>query len=175
MIKGEKCILRPLVYDDVEILNQWNHDEEINKYLGGGFHPVSIDLQKKWMESMIDTSVFSTSKRYMICVDEKPIGLVGLYSIHWIHRTAEIGIYIGEINNQGKGYATDAVSALTKYAKEYLNLRKLKLYVVEGNDKAISFWKKMKFVECGILYKERFIESEYKSLIIMERIINEKI
>ena len=47
MIQGIKCYLRPLVLEDVSYLNQWNSDEELNRYLGNGFYPVSIDTQKE--------------------------------------------------------------------------------------------------------------------------------
>lgn len=168
MIIGEKCKLRPLVYEDVAYLNRWNQDEQTCKFLGNGFMPVSIDIQKKWMDNMIDTSGFSTSKRYMIDVDNVPVGLVGLYCINWIHRVSEIGIYIGDLNYRKKGIAFEAVKLLMKYAKEYINLRKIKLYVVSDNQNAIVFWKKVGFKVCGELIKERYIEGSYRNLTIME-------
>lgn len=172
MIVGNKCCLRPLIYSDINYLNEWNHDEQVCKYLGNGFIPVSIDIQKKWMDSMMDTSGFSTSKRYMILVDGTPVGLVGLYSINWIHRVAEIGLYIGNKKIRKKGIATEATKLLLEYAKNYLNLRKIKLYVVSDNTIAINLWNKIGFKRCGVLEEERYIDGCYRNLIIMEMMLD---
>lgn len=84
MIKGEKIYLRPIIKEDITFLNTWKNDEEIYKYLGGGFIPTSIDQQIKWMDSMIDTS--GNNKRFIICEQtDKPVGMIGLYDINWIH------------------------------------------------------------------------------------------
>lgn len=171
---GINCRLRPLLETDLDIMNEWNHDQELNLYLGNGFHPVSKDVQKKWLTNMLDTSSFSTNKRYMIVSNnDEPIGLIGLYSINWIHRTSEIGMYIGNKNNRGKGYASEAFCLLENYSKEILNLRKFKLFVVEDNIRAVAFWKKMGFEQCGMFSKERYIKSEYKNLLIMEKLLDE--
>ena len=143
MLKSESCYIRPLRIEDIDDLNKWNSDEEVMKYLGGGYHPVSKDLQIKWLNNMMDTSAFSTNKRYMICDNNNyNIGLVGLYSINWINKTSEVGIYIGEIDFQNKGIASQAYQLLEEFAKNNLNLRKLKAYVVKKNHKAVKFWEK---------------------------------
>lgn len=173
MFIGNKCTLRPLNYSDVKCLNQWNQDEQICKYLGSGFIPVSIDLQKKWMENMIDTSAFSNSKRYMIEVNKVAVGLVGLYNINWIHRVAEIGLYIGNQEVRRMGVATDAANLILNYAKRYLNLRKIKLFVVADNIAAFNLWRKIGFQQCGELREERFIDGKYINLIIMEMMLSD--
>ncbi len=172
MFSGEKCNLRPLALNDYKYLNVWNQNCETMKYLGGGYMPVSIDLQQKWIEKMIDTSGSSVNKRYMITdKGNRPIGLIGLYQINWIHRTCEIGIYVGEEKDQGRGIAQEAVEMLEKFAKDFLNLRKIKLYVVKENEKALNFWKKCNYQQVGKLNRERYIEGRYLDLIIMEKFL----
>ncbi|MBU8757229.1 GNAT family N-acetyltransferase [Priestia megaterium] len=171
MIKGEKIYLRPILKKDITVLNDWKNDEETYRYLGGGFMPTSIDQQEKWIDSMIDTS--GNNKRFIICDNEKePVGMVGLYDINWIHRTCEIGIFIGSKSAKGKGYGKEACTLVEKFAKEYLNLRKIKLNVVSDNEAAAYMWKSLGYRKIGEYVDERFIEGEYKGLILMEKFIN---
>ena len=46
MIKGEKVYLRPILKSDMKYLNDWKNDEDVFRFLGGGFMPVSIDQQE---------------------------------------------------------------------------------------------------------------------------------
>jgi len=171
MIKGEKVYLRPIQKSDIIHLNHWKNDEETYMYLGGGFMPTSIDLQEKWLDSMIDT--LGNNKRFIICdKDDLPIGMVGLYEINWVHRTSEIGIFIGNKVARGKGYGKEACLLIEKFAKEYLNLRKIKLSVVSDNIEALNMWQALGYKKVGEYVKERYIKGSYRNLILMEKFIN---
>lgn len=169
IVKG-RILLRPIENKDIVRLNEWKNDEETYKYLGGGFLPTSINQQEKWMESLIDTT--GQNKRFIICDQNKnSIGMVGLYNINWIHRVAEVGIFIGDKNSQGKGYAKEAYISIEGFARNYLNLRKIKLNVVLSNEKATKLWESVNFIEVGRLKDERFIDGKYMDLLIMEKFI----
>lgn len=170
MIKGEKIYLRPIIKEDITFLNTWKNDEEVYKYLGGGFLPTSIDQQIKWLDSLIDTS--GNNKRFIICEQrDKPVGMAGLYGINWIHRTSEIGIYVGDKNATGKGYGKEACILMENFARDYLNLRKIKLNVVGENNAALKMWESLGYKKIGEYIDERFIEGEYKNLVLMEKFL----
>ncbi|MBZ6527603.1 GNAT family N-acetyltransferase [Aerococcaceae bacterium DSM 111021] len=171
MINGEFIYLRPIIRNDLKHLNDWKNDEETYKFLGGGFMPISIDQQANWLDNMMDLT--GNNKRYIICTKSKdePIGMIGLYGINWIHRTAEVGLYIGNKNEHRKGYSKEAYMLLEKYLKDYLNLRKINLNVVDTNVKAKLMWENYGFQVCGKLTEERFIEGKYYDLLIMEKFI----
>jgi RimJ/RimL family protein N-acetyltransferase len=170
MIKGEKVYLRTIQKSDITHLNQWKNDEETYMYLGGGYMPTSIDQQEKWLDSLIDTS--GNNKRFIICDNNDfPVGMVGLYSINWVHRTCEIGIYIGYKDTHGKGYGKEACTLIEKFAKEYLNLRKIKLSVVTDNKIALNMWSALGYQKIGEYIDERFIKGKYRNLTIMEKFI----
>ncbi|MYL20107.1 GNAT family N-acetyltransferase [Halobacillus litoralis] len=170
MIKGDKVYLRPILKEDISHLNKWKNDEGIYMYLGGGFNPTSINQQEKWMDSMIDNT--GDNKRFIICdTQNTPNGLIGLYSINWIHRTCEIGVYIGNKNAHGKGYGKRACKLIEQYAREYLNIRKIKLNVVVENENAVNLWSELDYEQVGLLKKERYIKGDYKDLAIMEKFI----
>ena len=170
MIRGAKIFLRPIQRNDINFLNKWKNDEETFMFLGGGFMPTSIDQQEKWMDSMMDTS--GNNKRFIICEYKgTPLGMVGLYNINWIHRTCEMGIYIGEKHVKGKGYGRTACALMERFAKEYVNLRKIKVDVVSDNQGALKMWEGLGFEKVGELIKERYIKGDYRNLTIMEKFI----
>lgn len=169
-MNGKKISLRPLLKEDIVLLNQWKNDEEVYRFLGGGFAPTSIDQQSKWMDSMIDQT--GNSRRFMIVSQEGAVGMVGLYDINWVHRTCEIGVFIGERLGQRRGYAREACTLLEEYAGNYLNLRKIKLYVVADNEAGLALWTKLGYRQAGRLCAERFIQGRYHDLLIMEKFLD---
>lgn len=170
LIKGKNIYLRPILKGDLTFLNEWRNNEEIFRYLGGGFMPISIDQQEKWLDTMIDNT--GTDKRFIISDNEhNPIGMIGLYDIKWVHRTCEIGIYIGDKKAQGKGYGKETCTLIEKYARDYLNLRKIKLNVVSNNHHAINMWTSLGYKKVGEFRKERYVRGEYLNLVLMEKFI----
>ena len=148
MIKGEKIYLRPIIKSDINYLNDWKNDEDVYRFLGGGFMPISIDQQEKWLDSIIDLT--GNNKRFIICNNlDAPVGMVGLYDINWIHRTCEIGIYIGDKNSYGSGFGRESCTLIEKFAKEYLNIRKVRLNVVFKNDAALKMWNVLGYKKVG--------------------------
>lgn len=170
ILKGNNVSLRPIERSDLEKLNQWKNDDEVYQNLGGGFMPVSVNVQEKWMDSLIDTT--GNNKRFMIETCEgEAIGMIGLYSINWIHRTCELGIFIGEKKQQGKGYGKEAYQLLESFAEKYLNLRKMKAFVVADNTSATRMYDRLGFNKVGELLQERFINGNYHSVLIMEKFL----
>lgn len=168
MLTGEKINLRPIRKEDLQYLNQWKNDRSVYQYLGGGFAPVSLDQQAAWMETMMDLT--GQERRFMICTKEgSPIGLVGLYQIHWIHRNCEMGVLIGDSFAQRKGYAKEACQLLERYAADFLNLHKIKIKVVAENQAAYGLWKSLGYQKIGEQVQERFIAGQYQNVILMEK------
>ena len=168
MLKGNKVYIRPIVKSDIEKLNSWKNNLQIFKFLGGGFRPVSIDQQEKWIEKIIDLT--GNDRRFIISTnDDKSVGMVGLYDIDWISRSCEIGVYVGEQSMQGNGYASEACKLIERYAFDILNIRKIKLKVVSENFKALNMWKKLGYVQVGEYKDDRYIEGKYYNIILMEK------
>jgi RimJ/RimL family protein N-acetyltransferase len=60
------------------------------------------------------------------------------------------GHQIGERDYWGKGYGTDALRVLLRYAFDELNLHRVSLSVLEGNERAMRSYQK-----CGFRYEGR--------------------
>lgn len=168
IMQSERICLRPIEKKDLQKLNEWKNNESVYQNLGGGFMPVSIDVQEKWMDSLMDTT--GKNKRFIIQTKEnKAIGMIGLYDISWVHRTCELGIFIGDVEQQRKGYGQEAYLILESFAKNYLNLRKIKAYVVCDNGAAKKMYDRLGFLEVGKLKEERYINGSYHSVLVMEK------
>jgi RimJ/RimL family protein N-acetyltransferase len=81
--------------------------------------------------------------------DDRIIGEIGLDGVSWSNGNAWVGISIGEKEYWGKGYGTDALQVLLRYAFTELNLHRINLTVFEYNPRAIRSYEKAGFVHEG--------------------------
>lgn len=166
-LNGNAVMPRPIEHKNLEKLNQCKNEETVYQNFGGGYMPVSIAIQEKWMDSRMDTS--GNNKHFIIeILSGESVGMDRLYEINWIHRTCELGIYTGKKDLQRKGYGREAYRLLKKFAVRYLNLRKIKVYVVADNESAMKMYVHPAFKKVGELTEERFINGDYQSVTIMD-------
>ena len=65
------------------------------------------------------------------------------------HLRAGVGILIHNKLHRNKGYASDALTALSGYAREMLGLKKLYASISAGNKNSIQLFEKGGFVKTG--------------------------
>lgn len=80
---------------------------------------------------------------------DRPIGMTDLYVPHWAHRDAWLGIGLGDREYWGKGYGTDAVRVVLRYAFTELGLERVSLDVFAYNERAARAYLKAGFREEG--------------------------
>ena len=103
-------------------------------------------LEKELLEDQRRDGIFLLIRTLR---DQKTIGLIGMDGIRWVHGDAWIGIGLGDRDYWGKGYGTDAMLVIQRYAFEELGLHRLSLTVFEYNQRAIRSYEKAGFVEEG--------------------------
>ncbi len=81
--------------------------------------------------------------------DDRLIGFVALHSIEWNNGSGILAVGIGETRYRGKGYGTDALRLLLRYAFHELNLFRLGLDVIATNTRAIHAYEKLGFQHEG--------------------------
>jgi RimJ/RimL family protein N-acetyltransferase len=136
-----------------EAFSRWARDSEYLSLLDTDPH--MMFSQKKWndwLEKELDKDLDkNTPNEYFLAIrileDERLIGFIGLWDFCWTHGTAWVSIGIGERDCWGKGYGTDAMRLLLRYAFIELNLHRVQLYVFSYNERAIHTYLKAGFKE----------------------------
>lgn len=142
-IKGNKIVLRAIENHDLELLQKWSNDPEINYMLGGWHFPSSAQDQQKWFNSL---SVNNNNQRFAI--DTKDFGLIGmanLVEINWKDRNAFHGMLLGDKDMRRKGYGIDTIMGISRYAFEELGLMRLDTTIIANNEASIAVYTK----KCG--------------------------
>ncbi len=98
---------------------------------------------------------------------DRLIGFVALDGLNWAHGDSFIGIGIGDRAYWGKGYGTDAMRVLLRYAFTELNLHRLSLNVFSYNQRAIRSYEKAGFVVEGRQRQALRRDGQYHDLIFM--------
>jgi diamine N-acetyltransferase len=75
----------------------------------------------------------------------KPIGLLDLFEFDPFHLRAGVGILIADNNEQGKGYATEALKILIDYSFTHLQLKQLFCNITTDNERSIKLFEKVGF------------------------------
>jgi RimJ/RimL family protein N-acetyltransferase len=128
---------------DADVIARWSRDSQFWRlaHTQAALPELSKNVGRRLEDRPIDQQGFTIRT----LADDRLIGLIGLYTIFWLHREAFMGINIGERAYWGKGYGTDALRVLLRYGFEELNLQRISLSVLEGNERAMRSYEKCGF------------------------------
>jgi len=151
-----KVRLRELTLDDVEKRYQWCLDEEVTKHLNmpEKYPPFSIEETAKWIEMCINKTN-GYEQKAIISFGGKHIGWVDLKNIDRLNKHAELGIAIGDRSFWGKGYGLSAMKEMLDFGFSQLDLNKVWLRIELDNEKAIKSYRRMGYIDEGILRQDR--------------------
>jgi ribosomal-protein-alanine N-acetyltransferase len=166
---GENIYLREVRPSDVtESYYRWLNDPAITQFLECRFHPNSIDNLIEYVKSR-QTDPNNIFLAIIIKENHRHIGNIKLEPIHWVHRYAEVGIMIGEKDCWGKGYATEAISLVTKFAFDTLNLHKLTAGSYDVNTGSLKAFQTAGYhIEC-IRKSQLFYQGAYVDSILLTK------
>lgn len=154
--RGELVHLSPIDLEkDMQSLEKWDRNTEYKRLLDDvpAMH-MSATMAKEMFENWpADSALFMAHA----AEDEKLIGFVELGGFNWESRSAWVGIGIGEGEFWGKGYGTEMMQLMLRYAFQGLNLNRVNLNVFAFNKRAIRSYEK-----CGFQYEGTQREVIYK-------------
>lgn len=96
----------------------------------------------------------------------EPLGTCDIRDIEPRARTAHVGIWIRK-EAWGRGYGTDAMRTLCRFAFRQLNLQRIELIVYETNPAAIRSYEKVGFRHEGTLRRAQFLGGRYVDAHVM--------
>ena len=170
LLTSDRLYLRAVCPNDVsDRYYRWMNDPEVTKFIESRFLPQSkADILEYVKRQRNDDNTLFLA---IILKDmDFHIGNITLDSINWNHRLSEIGIIIGEKRCWGKGYASEAITLLTKFAFCDLNLHKLIARCYAPNEGSLNAFKKAGFETEGVRKKHWFLNSKFVDAILMGKI-----
>jgi RimJ/RimL family protein N-acetyltransferase len=153
ILKGE--LVRLSAFDPEEMGKAyaiWNRDSEFKRLLDTDPNRLysakaGIDFFNKMVEkAKPENHAFSIRA----LEDNRLLGDIGLDVINgWMGRTAFVGLGLGNRKDWGKGYGTDAMKIILRFAFTEINLDRVMLNVFEYNPRAIRSYEKAGFKHEG--------------------------
>jgi RimJ/RimL family protein N-acetyltransferase len=164
-IRGTRILLRRVQERDKRDRLAAGRDAEAVRMYGGddrNLAPFTGDDAERWYLQQLH-------QRYawVIEVDRRCIGGISLHSVVPADRRAQvaIGIHVPEMRN--RGYGTEAMRLVLRFAFEQMGLHRVGLRVLEYNRRAIASYEKCGFGREGIERESGFVAGEWYSDVMM--------
>lgn len=164
VIVGNKLSLRSIEEKDLSQLKTWRNKEHFRKYFRE-YKELNQHHQTEWFIKYV-TKDFNT---IMFGIEENDttalIGVCGLCYINWIHRNADLSIYIGKddiyIDTKKGGLAWETLDLLFKYAFCQINLHKVWTEIYAFDKDKHQLFEKYGFSKDAILRDNYFYDGKY--------------
>lgn len=153
ILRGKTVRLTAVEKEDLGTVGRWYEDAGFARLFDAiPAAPKSAAQLAEWLDGVQkDKSGFLFAIRP---VDEDTLlGYVELDGILWSNGNAWIGLGLGQRDNWGKGYGTEALQLTLAFAFDELNLHRVQLSVFAYNKRAIALYEKLGFVREGV-YRE---------------------
>ncbi len=174
MIYGERIRLRPNERADIPKFAEWLSDPEVVRYLGLP-NMVSLATEQQWFENALrlppDEQPLAIEIRQQPAANGveswRLIGNCSFMDINWKHRSAEVGLFIGDRSCWNQGYGTEVMLLLLCHGFETLNLNRIFLRVHQDNLGGIRAYEKAGYVHEGRMRQASYHDGEYRDMLFM--------
>ena len=152
LFEGRDIRFGPIDHEkDPEIESKWTHDSDFIRMMSiNPARPMSVAMLKKQYEK-IEKQIDDDKNFYYFAIrakeDDRLIGKAMIQEVEWTNGIGWIHLGIGSAEDRGKGYGTQAVGILLRFAFAELNLFRVSARVPEYNEAALALFKKFGFLE----------------------------
>lgn len=157
--------LSPLTQNDLPLMFEWINNRDLVIF-NAPYQPVHFAKHQSWFDVIQERKDMVIFGIRLIASDTL-IGSCQLHSIHPINRSAELQIRLGELDKLEQGYGTQALTLLVQFGFDDLNLQRIYLHVFRTNERAIHVYKKLGFVQEGLLRQSAYVNGEYIDIVVM--------
>ena len=152
LFEGQDIRFGPIDYEkDPGIESKWTHNSDFMRmYELTPARPMSAAIIKKQYEKL-EKQVEEDKNLYNFMIrakdDDHLIGKAAIQWIEWTNGNAWVHLGIGSAQDHRKGYGSQALSMLVRFAFAELNLFRLSARIPEYNQAALALFSKFGFVE----------------------------
>ena len=175
MVRGEQVHLTRFDGSNAETVRGWLNDPAVNQWLLSGQIPVSREQEAAFYALTESEWSAGTAYRFEIRVseDDRLIGICGLDAVSLIHRTGEVGIFIGSLEHQNLGYGRDALVTLLRFGFDTLGLHRIGIKVNTENDRAVHLYSSVGFTEVGRERHVAFMRGRFRDHLCFDMLDDE--
>lgn len=161
-IAGERIHLRSLTADDVsEAYLGWMKDPETNRFLESRFTTHSLESLHAFVSAMADDPL-NLLAGIFLNESGRHIGNIKLGPVDPHHDRAMVGLLIGDRSCWGRGFASEAISILTRFAFGRVGLHRLTAGAYADNVGSIRAFEKAGWRREGVLRSHWRAEGRYQ-------------
>ncbi|MEI4828443.1 GNAT family protein [Bacillus sp. FJAT-53711] len=164
LFHGKYVRLSAIKPEDAKVMEKWSEDAE---YLRNVDTDIALPKTKEQFEAegrQISNGAYFPLRTIL---DNELIGFVAIHKIEWNNRSGLLAIGIGEVKHRSKGYGTDALQLVLRFAFHELNLDRVGLDVIEYNTRAIRAYEKVGFLHEGRIRSAVYRDGKRYDRIIM--------
>jgi RimJ/RimL family protein N-acetyltransferase len=168
MKRGDKIYLSAIEREDLVTLLKWRNLEAFKKNFRE-YRELNREQQEKWYQSKVlndpCTLMFSVKR----AEDDLLLGCCGLCYINWIHRHADLSLYIGYLESyiDEEGYAKESCRLLFDYGFHELGLNKIWTEIYEFDHKKRKLLDSLGFIVDGSLRENYYYEGRWWNSIVL--------
>lgn len=169
-LESERLYFREIRESDLnENYYAWMNDSEINRNMETRFYPNSLEgIYNYWVEHHEKKD----EPWFAICLKEtdEHVGNIKLGIINWIHRFADISLFIGKKDLWGQGLGQEAITLICHYAFNILNLHKVKAGIYNTNQASFDAFLKAGFEVESILKDQYWQDGKYVDCFLVSKV-----
>ena len=170
MLEGERVRLRALRPEDTERLWEFWADLDVSARASNQPpKPFTLEETKSFFEEL---GKKDDLMRFAIEAEGELVGDCSLHDVDRHNRTTEVGIALGK-PHWAKGYGQEALRLLVDYAFKHHNMHRVGLEVLADDERAVSCYRKVGFVEEGRLRQRDWTNGEYHDVLVMGILVEE--
>lgn len=166
-LKSDKVSLRELQKSDSKRIALLANDQSISEMTMDIPYPYTLKDAEKFLEHCI--AEYDRKNEYIFGIIERSSGMltgcIGMSNVK-IHKHGEMGYWMGRAY-WGKGYTTEAVSLMVKFAFEDLKLNKVFAHFMPKNPASGKVLEKNGMVKEGVLRKHIIKNGEFTDMVFM--------
>ena len=174
-LEGRIVRLRAVEPEDAELLYAWENDTSVWS-VSGTTEPFSRAQMERFIAAQLQGGdLFRTGQLRLIVetlLSARPVGAIDLFEYDPIHRRAGIGILIYEQSDRGRGYASDAVETLCRYAHDTLRAHQLWCNVGADNEASLRLFRSAGFTEIGVKRDWLWRPDGYHDEVMLQKIFD---
>jgi RimJ/RimL family protein N-acetyltransferase len=162
MLQGKLIGLGAVLRNDLQQLMDWRNNPALRRYFRE-YRELNEYMQESWFANKVqnDPSTIMFSVRRL--ENQELLGCCGFVSINWVHRHAELSVYIGWNDSyiDKEGYARESCNLLLQYGFGELGLNKIWTEIYKFDNKKWELLKKLGFHQDGMLRDNYFYDGKW--------------